>query len=238
MYFKKSSTLSYAVRTLFTTAIIAFSASSSAGVIPTIKDGKLIGASNVDLGSLGLYSFHLARGSCLQIFGQDCRAGGFTFDNAADASVAAQALLDQVFVGRYDDITTDTYGCSLLGCSVPTPYGIETVRSQWWMTDSTGTYTGYSYTNYTRLVYAQNYPKYFYFENFTASGYPDTVTVASGAEISYFGYNDMYVPLYAVWERQDRMVEVPEPSVLGLLALGAIGLGAARRRQKREGRHR
>jgi len=232
MYSKTDFTLSPAVRTFLATAIMAFSASASAGVIPTIKDGKLIGASNVDLGSLGLYSFHLARGSCLQIFGQNCKAGGFTFNNAADASIAAQALLDQVFVGRYDDITTDTYGCSLLGCSIPTPYGIETVRNQWWMTDSTGTYTGYYYTNYTQLVYAQNYPKYFYFENFTAGGYPDTVTVSSGPEVSYFGYNDMYVPLYAVWERQDRVVEVPEPSVLGLLVLGAMTLGAARRRRK------
>jgi hypothetical protein len=234
MYFKKRLILSHAVRILLSTVIIGFSASVSAGVIPTIKGGKLIGASNVDLGSLGLYSFHLARGSCLQVFGQKCRAGGFTFNTVTDASIAAQALLDQVFVGRYDDITTDTYGCSLLGCSVPTPYGIETVRSQWGMTDSTGTYTGYSYTNYTQLVYAHNYPKYFYFENFTAGGYPDSVSVGSGAEVSYFGYNDMYVPLYAVWERQDRVVEVPEPSVLGLLVLGAIGLSAARR--KGEGR--
>jgi hypothetical protein len=161
-----------------------------ASVIPIIKDGKLIGADNVKLGPLGLYKFRLARGSCRDIFA-NCDPALFTFTNAQDATLAAQALLDQVFVGYYDDVPSATFGCSgNFGCQPYTPYGIDAVPYQWGYTDSSGSYAGTGYTRYVKAAMTSNWAKYFYFENFTPPGYPDEVLLTSGPEISYGGYLD------------------------------------------------
>jgi hypothetical protein len=152
-----------------------------ASVIPIIQDGKLIGADNVKLGPLGLYKFRLARGSCRDIFANNCDPALFTFTNAQDATLAAQALLDQVFVGYYDDVPSATFGCSgNFGCQPYTPYRIDAVPYQWGYTDSSGSYAGTGYTRYVKAEMTSNWAKYFYFENFTPTGYPDEVLLTSG----------------------------------------------------------
>ena len=90
-------------------------------------NGILTGASGVNVGGT-LYDVRLADGSCVSLF-TDCddAAQDFAFTSSSAASLAAQALLDQVFIdaihGQFDSQPDLTHGCGLPGfCSTYTPY--------------------------------------------------------------------------------------------------------------------
>ena len=111
------------------------SATNKADAMPTliVNSGQLLGANNVDLGSLGLFDVRFADGSCADLFtGCDNAADDFAFQNEADATVAAQALLDQVFVDLAGALfSTDpelTNGCEEpLVCQAMIPFSTDTV---------------------------------------------------------------------------------------------------------------
>jgi hypothetical protein len=100
--------------------VIAFMFSGPAKAVVTLNvngDGQLIGADNVDLGSLGIFNVEFLEGTCVEHFtGCDNADDDFDFHNAVDPVIAAQALLDQVFVdgdaGLFDSDPTLTFGCS------------------------------------------------------------------------------------------------------------------------------
>lgn len=89
-----------------------------------VSGGQLLGAMDVNVDGI-LYDVSFERDSCNQLYKPDCT--GFTFTTLADATDAAQALLDQVFLdgvsGFFDTDTTLTNGCALTNvCKVLTPY--------------------------------------------------------------------------------------------------------------------
>jgi len=92
--------------------------------------GILTGASDVDVGGT-LYNVQFLDGSCVSLFtGCDHATDDFAFTTTADAVIAAQALLDQVFtdttLGQFDTHPELTNGCTEPGfCGVFTPYAIS-----------------------------------------------------------------------------------------------------------------
>ena len=84
---------------------------------------ELTGASNVDVGGT-LYDVTFEDGTCIEVFsGCNDAAEDFAFTTSANAQLAAQALLDQVFLDpnssgggapdHFDSIPDKTLGCTL-----------------------------------------------------------------------------------------------------------------------------
>lgn len=102
------------------TCAIAFAGQASAAVHLLNSTGALIGAKGVNVAGT-LYDVTFEDGTCESIFSGCDAASDFAFNNAADATAAAAALLDQVFidlgVNRFEDLRFDlrpglTYGCT------------------------------------------------------------------------------------------------------------------------------
>jgi hypothetical protein len=93
-------------------------------------NGILTSASGVDVDGT-LYDFQFLDGSCISLFtGCDNATDDFAFTTSADAFIAGQALLDQVFtdtiLGQFDTHPELTNGCTEPGfCGAYTPYAIS-----------------------------------------------------------------------------------------------------------------
>ena len=92
--------------------------------------GQLTGASGVNVGGT-LYDVKFVDGTCIGIFNGCNSENDFFFQNAASAILAAQALLDEVFLdtilGNFDTSPFLTLGCELVAssknvCRPSTPY--------------------------------------------------------------------------------------------------------------------
>lgn len=86
--------------------------------------GKLTGATDVNV--LGtVYDVVFLDGTCASVFNGCDENDNFAFSNSRDAGLAALALLDQVFVGSFDDSPALTSGCTdPLRCSVWIPFHV------------------------------------------------------------------------------------------------------------------
>lgn len=111
-------------------AVTALSAPAPASAATQIVNGsgQLTGATGVNVGGV-LYDVTFAEGSCAGLFSGCNASSDFSFHNLTDATAAAQALLDEVFVdtlaGNFDTDPSLTFGCataSALGCSATIPY--------------------------------------------------------------------------------------------------------------------
>jgi hypothetical protein len=92
--------------------------------------GKLVGASDVDVGGT-LYEVSFVDGTCAALYSGCDESTDFGITNLADATAAAQALLDQVLVdgaeGLFDSQYGLTAGCAdnAVGqCGIVTPYDV------------------------------------------------------------------------------------------------------------------
>jgi hypothetical protein len=85
------------------------------------SSGQLIGASGVNVGGT-LYDVEFATGTCIALFDGCDSASDFTFMTQADAGAAGNALLNEVFVGAFDDHPGLTAGCGDFSCAIFTPY--------------------------------------------------------------------------------------------------------------------
>jgi len=89
--------------------------------------GQLTGARDVEVGGV-LYDVTFTEGTCTQVFGT-CETSSFTFHTRDEALLAAQALLDQVFLdvaqGAFDSNAALTFGCDVTTLCVPlTAYAV------------------------------------------------------------------------------------------------------------------
>lgn len=127
-----------------------------------VQGGQLVGATDVDVGGVS-YDVQFVDGSCNSLF-SGC--SNFSFTTFADASVASQALLDEVLIGIYDDDPTLTNGLdSEDSGEIWTPYfrGVGTYLAAVTINDdqpmfdevvNTGNSFEADYTNVSRRVYA------------------------------------------------------------------------------------
>jgi len=87
----------------------------------------LIAANDVDVGGT-LYDVSFAEGSCFSLFNGCDELSDFQFTTEASATVAAQALLDQVFIdgvsGNFDSSPSLILGCEVAVCVGYIPYGV------------------------------------------------------------------------------------------------------------------
>lgn len=92
--------------------VLGFARSANADPVLLVNgSGILTGAQNVNVGGT-LYDVRFVEGTCIEVFG-GCDAGSdFTFATFEDAAVAANALLGQVFVGKFDRHPELTLGCT------------------------------------------------------------------------------------------------------------------------------
>jgi hypothetical protein len=105
-------------------ALCLTSTAAQAAVTYKTGDGMLQGASGIAIGGK-TYDVTFTDGSCMSLFG-DCTSTSFAFRSEATARLAAQALLDQVFVGTYDARPYFINGCKYteIGCSVYIPFAV------------------------------------------------------------------------------------------------------------------
>ncbi|MFS0771638.1 PEPxxWA-CTERM sorting domain-containing protein [Sphingomonas sp. 1P08PE] len=103
-------------RLLAAAILCALPATANAAATLKIENGKLTGASGVVVDGK-TYDVTFADGKCATVYGK-CDASNFTFTTRASATLAAQALLDQVFLdgsaGAFDSDPALTAGCSFV----------------------------------------------------------------------------------------------------------------------------
>ena len=114
-------------------AVFGTPRASVAAPILQINAGILTGALNVDVGG-SLYNVEFIDGSCVALFSGCDEETDFIFSTEATAMVAAQALLDQVFVdgpdGNFDSQPSSTAGCQTASsCAVVIPYELASLTS-------------------------------------------------------------------------------------------------------------
>ena len=101
-----------AVVMLIACALVGSPQIAESAPILQISGGKLTGATGVDIGGT-LYDVQFLEGTCAAVFSGCDSISDFDFTTFAAADMAAQALLDQVFVGAYDTDPSLTFGCTL-----------------------------------------------------------------------------------------------------------------------------
>jgi hypothetical protein len=195
------------LRTLVATSVLFIATQASATPILVVTPlGILTGANNVDVGGT-LYDVTFADGSCDSLF-NGCSPSAFAFTTQATAQVAAQALLDQVFLdgpaGNFDS-TSKTFGCvgNNIACEAATPYA----------TTSSGALTALA-VNFT-----------------AASGFTDQIVPTTIGEA--FDLTTTPTPglVYAVFSLSPKPIAVPEPGSLPLIGLAMAMFTFVRRRK-------
>jgi len=108
-------------------ALLGLSISTAHSAVIWNWDGtNLLGAQNVNVGGT-LYNVDFIDGSCISLFSGCDELGDFDFNTKADALVASQALLDQVFIdgngapALFDTDASLTNGCGEFVCIAYTP---------------------------------------------------------------------------------------------------------------------
>lgn len=178
---------------------------SSAQAVPTLLidgGGQLIGADRVDVGG-SLYDVRFGNGSCTGLFsGCNNAVDDFAFQTQAEGIVAAQALLDQVFIDNGSNLF-DTEPETILGCS-----SVSTCQALIPVTLLTGGLLSNVITNNNNSIAGD-----------TASS---TLTLQRALSTASNGSRT-----YAVFTAS---ASVPEPSVIALFSVGLLGTFIAGRR--------
>ncbi len=172
---------------------------------------KLFFAQNVNVDGV-LYDVSFVKGSCITLFSGCDEASDFDFTTKTDAGIAAQALLDQVFIdvaaGMFDTDPELTRGCNFVfECSVFIPYSLipADINTVLWRS-------------------AQNH----------STESKDIVSEGNLDPNTDFGGEPGDAGVYARFALTVVLpVPVPEPSTLALFGIGLAGLGFMTRRRKR-----
>ncbi|MFT2089712.1 hypothetical protein [Paraglaciecola sp. 2405UD69-4] len=168
------------------------------------SDGKLTGASGVDLGYGEVYDVEFARGSCVEIFGGCDDPEDLFFNDVYSAIFAGKAFYDQVLVdGPLGDFSSDKTliaDCDTYYCHFYTPFYLGYYFDFW-----EGTYT---YTVSTSI------PSDYY-----------TMPDLSDAERFYDTGNsrDWEFAQYLVWsEHVESTASIPAPPAIIFVFIGAF----------------
>ncbi len=104
-------------------AAIVLATPAAHAAAPIVVAGELLGATGVNVGGV-VYDIQFVEGSCIDVYGGCDELSDFPFATFGDATVAAQALLDQVLrdtvAGDFD-----TYPDQVFGCAYPTICGAQ-----------------------------------------------------------------------------------------------------------------
>lgn len=115
-YFRTLSVLTVLLLSLVNTA-------NGALILQTNANGDLTGVSNLDVNGT-LYDVTFSEQSCAALYSGCDQAADFVFATRDEALSAAQALMDMVFTGQYDDQPDAVFGCNhSTNCSTLIPYG-------------------------------------------------------------------------------------------------------------------
>ena len=114
------------MRKLALVAALALMAGGAQAATLSVVGGQLMGASDV-LVDGSLYDVQFLDGTCIALFNGCDDVSDFTFQTDGAASLASEALLDQVFLdggaGLFDSEPDSTTGCTFsFVCSAITPY--------------------------------------------------------------------------------------------------------------------
>lgn len=174
---------------------------SAAATLLTDPSGQLLGAQDVDVDGR-LYNVTFIDDSPRDIFAD---ATNFDASNFADASLFADALLNQVLIGVYSDDQTRTSGCessNVSRCNILTPYSLNT---------NTGILESAAAVNWVAT---------------TQPGFDDTVSLDT-TSWSYDTSADNR-RVYADWQ----LAVVPIPAAAWLFGSALLGLAGIARRAK------
>jgi len=190
------------MRILLASVALLLTATTAPAATLNVVGGQLLGASDIDVGGQ-LYDVDFLDGTCIALF-RECDSAAdftFTFTTANDAVLAAQALLDQVFLdsvaGPFDTSPSRTAGCPRPGfCLVFIPYDVDV-------------------TLFAPILIAGAW-------NGTLE-WRDSAFDGVDAFFSSNTFGDGDSKVWAVWTL------VPEPTPALFTLLGLAGLGCARR---------
>ena len=181
---------------------------ATAQALPTLLvdgSGDLIGASRVDVGG-AFYDVAFVDGACFGVFGLCNGPESFTFTTEATATVATNALMNQVF--RDDPLGSfDTDPGTTTGIAAGTTYGAIV--------------TPYSVAGRVNIVFFQN-----------AIGEAEDVVITSYLPSTLTNLAGVTGDVFAVWSPS---APVPEPAESALLAVGLGVLVAAVRGRRKMG---
>jgi len=195
---------------------LALCAPLSAGAAPILSGSDLVGATGVVVGS-NIYDVEFVDGSCASVYSGCDEATDFTFTTLAEADQASQALLDEVLVGIYDTEPELTEGCTALDrCFVTTAYGFYLLSGTTYGVDSAA---------------ARNVN--------TPDGSGDSIshsTMSTTHDHSEPTNGSAARVTFARWTlvgpaSAPGPANVPEPGILGLFAIGLLGVRRVARRR-------